>query len=392
MSPRTQSFLTSIGALVAVAVIALAILLRANGPAPTPDSPAATSTLQTAAAIGPETTAPPSAPSATSTPVIPPKPKPRAKAPILPPAPSMEVPSGSEVARIQNPYSFAPEPFSLVNERARAALVNIVCTPRSGSLRPISGSGVIIDARGVILTNAHVAQYVLLSQSQKVDLRCVIRSGSPAVALWSVETLYVPPVWVRAHAADIIASTPTGTGEHDYALLRITGTLDGTPAPAALPALAPDTREAIGFLDDPVLAASYPAEFIGGIAAQFGLYSASSVTSIQDLLTFGTNTVDIISLGGIIEAQSGSSGGSVVNAWGRLIGIITTTSEGTTTAARDLHAITLSYIDRDLTVQTQHDLGAILGGDIAAEAFDFNTHAAPALAQLLVDQLTKTVR
>ena len=55
MSPRTQSFLTSIGALVAVAVIALAILLLANGPAPTPDSPAATSTLQTAAAIGPET-------------------------------------------------------------------------------------------------------------------------------------------------------------------------------------------------------------------------------------------------------------------------------------------------------------------------------------------------
>ena len=67
-----------------------------------------------------------------------------------------------------------------------------------------------------------------------------------------------------------------------------------------------DTRDAIGFLGDLTLVASYPAEFIGGIAAQFDLYPASSVTPIQDLLTFRTKTVDLISLGGIIEAQSGS--------------------------------------------------------------------------------------
>ena len=388
MSPRTQSVFTNVGAVVAVAVIALAIYLLAEAPAPTLDFPTATSTLQTAAATGPGETVPTSTPPAVP-PVPAPKPKPRAKAPVSAPPENTNAPTGSEVTRIQNPYPFPPESFSVVNERARAALVNILCAPRAGGLRPISGSGVIIDPRGVILTNAHVAQYVLLSQSPRIDLKCVIRSGSPAVALWSAETLYVPPVWVREHAADIVASEPKGTGEHDYALLRITGTVDGTVAPTTLSSLPPDTREAIGFLDDQVLVASYPAEFIGSIAAQFNLYPVSSVTTIQDLLTFGTNTVDTLSLGGIIAAQSGSSGGAVVNAWGRLVGVITTTSEGATTAARDLHAITLSYINRDLMAQAQRDLATILGGDIAAEAADFNTNAAPALTQLLIEQITK---
>lgn len=251
----------------------------------------------------------------------------------------------------------------------------------------MSASGVIIDPRGVILTNAHVAQYVLLASNQQVDLSCVIRTGSPAVARFVPEILYIPPVWVKEHAGEIKTSRPVGTGEHDYALLRIKSSINGSPLPDAFPAIPTDAREAIGFVDDSVLVASYPAEFIGGMTAQLNLYPVTSFTTIKNLLTFGVGTIDLVSLGGVIGAQSGSSGGAIVNVWGHLIGLISTTSEGPTTSARDLHAITLSYINRDISAQSGLDLQAILAGDVVSEANAFNASEAPALIQLLVDQI-----
>lgn len=298
------------------------------------------------------------------------------------------------VSRIPNPYPFPQQSFLTTHEETLAALVNILCTTDEMALRPVSGSGIIIDPRGVILTNAHVAQYVLLAESGETSLSCFIRSGAPARVLWEAEVLYIPPVWVHEHAADITNTSPTGTGEHDYALLRITGSWEG-PTPGAVPigvsALPLDTREGIAFQSDLVLAASYPAEFVGA-AAQFGLYPVSSIATVKELLTFESNTVDLISLGGVVGAQSGSSGGPVVNAWGRLIGIITTTSEGITTAERDLRAITLGYINRDLRTQTGLDLTTILDGDVAALAAKFRAKQAPDLIQTLIDEIAKRTR
>lgn len=288
--------------------------------------------------------------------------------------------TGDEVARIQDPYSTPPESFDEVNDVTREALVNILCAPQTtSSLNPISGSGVIIDPRGIILTNAHVAQYVLLSESPEVDLHCVIRTGSPAEAQWTAAVLYIPPVWVNQHASEILEEHPTGTGEHDYALLYIVGSATSNPLPSQFPYLPIDTRPAIGFPGDQVLVGSYPAEFIGGIAAEYDLYADTSVTTIQQLLTFGSGTPDALSLGGVIEAQSGSSGGAVVNAWGRLIAIIATTSSGTTTADRDLRGIALSYINTDIQAQSGSSLTTLLAGDPATEVAEFDQTTAPNL-------------
>ena len=306
----------------------------------------------------------------------------------LPPATT--TPPTSQATRIQDPYNFPPESSDVINASARGALVNILCMPRGGgSLQPISGSGVIIDSRGIILTNAHVAQYMLLSEDPAIDLSCQIRTGNPARAQWTADVLYMPSVWVNSHVAEINASRPTGTGEHDYALLRITGSVSGAPLPTVFPSLPFDSREAIGFLGDQVLGASYPAEFIGGFAAENDLYPVTSVSPIDQLLTFGINTVDAISIGGVVEAQSGSSGGAVVNAWGRLIGIISTTSDAPTTAARDLHAITLSYISHDLLTQSGSDLPTFLAGDLAAKEADFNSNTLPGLTAQYIKALTK---
>lgn len=299
---------------------------------------------------------------------------------------SIETKDSQDVYRIQNPYQTAPKGFTIVNDEARGALVNIFCTTQGGgSVRPISASGIIIDPRGVILTNAHVAQYVLLASDSRVNLSCTARTGSPARAKWFIDILYVPPIWVELHASDIISSRPLGTGEYDYALLRITGPSDGSTSPA-IPHLLPDTRDAIGFTDDSILVASYPAEFVG-TSAYYDLNVVSTITTIKELLTFEQRSVDAISLGGIIGAQSGSSGGAVVNAWGRLIGLITTTSEGPTTAERNLRAITLSYIDRDLRQRTGAGLAETLSGNLILHSQFYREYQAPQLIQLLMNAI-----
>ncbi len=386
MSPRLQPLLASLGALTLIAGGFFFLVQQESIGVAAPavkEVVTATSAEVASANTGLET----SAPVATST--APARATSIVKSATKSPAqkPVVKKQADDEAMRIQNPYPFPPESFAVVNDAARAALVNILCMPQGGMMQPISGSGVIIDPRGVILTNAHVAQYVLLSQSPQINLSCTVRAGAPALARWSADVLYIPPVWVEAHAREVSVARPMGTGEHDYALLLIARSLDGSPLPI-FPSLPVDTREAIGFQGDQVLVASYPAEFIGAFAAQFNLYPATSITTIQQLLTFVANTVDLISLGGVVEAQSGSSGGAVVNAWGRLIGLISTTSEGNTTATRDLRAITLSYISRDLAAQTQFDLPTILGGDVVLEALDFNTNIAPHLIELYIEQLS----
>lgn len=303
-------------------------------------------------------------------------------------APSTTTVAQGQIKRIGAPYAFAPSSIDTINEWARSATVNILCTPRSGGFYSVSGSGVVIDPRGVILTNAHVAQYVLLSEDPRVNLLCSIRTGAPARPRWHVQVLYLPPAWVEEHAEDLRKTHPTGTGEHDYALLYVTDSIDGSVIPP-LPALSFDTREEAAFTGDTALAVSYPAEFIGGIAAQFDLYSISSIATIGDLYTLGSSTVDVLSLGGIIQAQGGSSGGAVVNLWNYLIGVITTTTEGTTTAARDLHALTLSYINRDLTKQSGSGLKEILAGDLDKTASNYRETIAPELIEKLFESLPK---
>jgi hypothetical protein len=113
------------------------------------------------------------------------------------------------------------------------------------------------------------------------------------------------------------------------------------------------------------------------------------MTTIKKLLTFIQQTVDLISLGGIIQAQGGSSGGAVVNEWNRLIGLIVTTSPGETTGERDLRALTLSYIDRDMAVQTGQNLTAFLGSDVTSATMAFNEKVVPNLLAQYLHALTE---
>lgn len=328
---------------------------------------------------------------ATTTPEVPETPSEVPKAAPIPvkekPIVSEPEPETPALPKRPDPYPFPPKSFATLNAEARSTLVNILCSKESGGMvDPISGSGVIVDPRGVILTNAHVAQFILLASREEINLSCVVRTGSPARGTWTTDILYMPEAWIDQHAQDIQKTRPLGTGEHDYTFLVITGSKDGSPIPAAFPYSIPETRLVDG-TGDIVFLAAYPAEFSGGNEVQNILEASTTVTTIKQLMTFGKSTVDVFAIGGVVLAQSGSSGGSALNVWGRLIGLISTTSDGDTTAERNLRAISMPYINRALTSSNGTSIEELLAGDVRAKAAAFMKDKAPKLAGTLIEYI-----
>lgn len=258
-------------------------------------------------------------------------------------------------------------PLNTLNTSVGKSLVNILCTTkRGGAFNPISGSGVIIDSRGVILTNAHVAQYVLLQgHLQNNPIKCSVRMDAPAKAKYTANVLFMPESWVNEYANSIREELPTGTGEGDYALLLITGRTDGKPLQSIpFPAVDFNLQREVANAGTQVLLSGYPAGFLGGAIIQRSLWPVSTITTIKKLMTFKTGSVDMFSLGGSIVAQSGSSGGTVVNKYGELIGIITTSSQALSTDKRDLRAVTIHHIDRSIISHTGSNLNIFLQTDL----------------------------
>ena len=311
----------------------------------------------------------------------------------LPAVTSSSTPAAALTPSAPPPTPLTADQIEQINQQTRAALVNILCTTKAGgSFAPISGSGVFIDNRGIILTNAHVAQFFLLRDYLVPgNIDCVIRIGSPAQAAYTAELLYLPPAWITANAAQILSSHSTGTGENDYAFLRVTGTTNSAGSmPASFPAMPMALAEPD--IGAQVLLAAYPAAYFGGATIQMNLYSSSAITGIKELYSFsGTQQVDLVSLGDTVVTQSGSSGGAVVNLdRDSLIGLISTESAGTTTSSRTLYGITLSYINRGLAGAGKGGIAALLLKNPEQEAKDFATNVAPSETQALETVLNKT--
>ncbi len=319
-------------------------------------------------------------PKATTTPPTKPKAKAVVKPVVLipPPAP----------LPIVTPVPKPVPDFEKINTYARNAIVNIICSSKGNELSPASGTGVLINKNGLILTNAHVAQYFLLQDYHQKDfIECVIRTGSPAYPRYHAELVYISPKWVENNKAILKEENPTGTGENDFAFLRITDAIDGSPLPS-FNYILPNTREYIE-KNESVILVSYPAGFLGGISILQDLNVTSAVTTVQGLSTFDTGTIDVISVGGTVVSQKGSSGGAVIDKNTTLIGTLSTSSESPTTGGRELYAITPAYINRALQSELGITLGVFLAQDLPAFAKTFQTKTAPLLTKLLTDELNK---
>ncbi|MDO8564443.1 MAG: trypsin-like peptidase domain-containing protein [bacterium] len=290
----------------------------------------------------------------------------------------------------------APTPLSFdeVNRKTRDALVNIICTTlRSGSFNPLSGSGVIIDPRGVILTSAHVAQYYLLKDYAVPDfVSCTVRTGAPATNRYRAKLLYIPPQWVEANAAKIQDESPTGSGKHDYALLLITESVnpETLPLPATFPSLPPLNASDAVQKGQQVLVAGYAAGFLSGIAIQRDLYPLSSQGTVTDVYSFDGTSRDVVGVAGSPLAQHGASGGGAVDESGRLLGIVATASDGKTTGERNVNIVTFAHINKSFMEQNSQSMFSFLAaGNFAQFAENFNTGTVPALSKLLIDEVNR---
>jgi hypothetical protein len=241
------------------------------------------------------------------------------------------------------------------------SMVNIVCISADPSIPSISGSGVIIDSRGVILTAAHVGQFFLLQDADPSKVQCIVRAGSPARRAYTAEPIYVSPTWIANNPGTITAAAPKGTGENDFALIGITGTATSTPLPSSFPSIPLATQDLQ--LGDQVAIGSFGAQYLSSSELNTSLYPILVFGAIQNRYTFNTNTVDLVTIVGSAASQEGSSGGGIVDSAGALDGVITTSSVSGDISSRSLNAITVSHIRRSYTADTGGSIDSLLAGN-----------------------------
>ena len=271
---------------------------------------------------------------------------------------------------------------------ALEALVNIFCTYRTDTyVKTTTGTGFLIDTDGVILTNAHVAQFLLL-EGIVGDAECVIRTGNPAQEKYKAELLYISPSWVLEHAKLINDAAPKGTGERDYALLYVTSGINNNPMPKKFAALPFDTElmktNAVGI---DVFATGYPAETMLAQGIKSDLIPKQATTTVGELMTFGSQFVDIFTIRGTLLGEHGSSGGPVVDANGNAIGIISTKGDDVLFGDGSLRAISLSYIDRTIKEETTFSLIQNINGNLPYRAKIFKDTLVPFLQDILASEL-----
>jgi len=269
----------------------------------------------------------------------------------------------------------------------RDSLVNIICIADRDPLHSISGSGVMIDPRGIILTAAHIGQYFLLEERDSNQVTCVIRTGNPARTAYFAKPAYVSTTWITENPDTLTAEAPKGSGENDFALIAITNTATETPLPSVFPYVPLASMEPIA-KDQPVAVGAYAAQSLTSEQIKATFYPTLVFGSVMERYTFATSTVDALSLGGSAVAQEGSSGGGATNAQGQLIGVITTSTVAGDLLSRDLHAITVNHIRRAFQAETGQTIDAYLKSESTADLVQDFAHTAEKLSK----QLEKDIR
>lgn len=288
----------------------------------------------------------------------------------------------------------APDDGLPAMETIQNALVNVYCQYKTDAyIRTTTGTGYFINQKGVILTNAHVAQFLLLEniESDSADVDCVIRTGNPAEPKYKAELLYISPTWIFDNAELITTESPRGTGERDYALLYISESVDKTPLPVTFPAIGVDTNLLPRTLERAsVLTAGYPAASLIRNGANAKLLPVIASTTIGTLYTFGSNYADIFTVSESPVGEQGASGGPIVMPESeQAIGLIVTKGDESTEGSHSLRALTLSYIDRTIKEETGFSLIQNMQGDLALRGNVFENAMTPFLAQILEDALSQ---
>jgi hypothetical protein len=263
-------------------------------------------------------------------------------------------------------------------------LVNIICTEKKGNyVTANTGSGVIISANGVVVTNAHVAQYFLLDKSPG-DYSCTLYQENIPTYGYVAKLLYISPDWIKDNPEVIISKNPRGTGENDYALLYITKNTNPALSKPKSFDFAKFNTTYTAKIGDSIELAGFPGApaGIGDLTHSVGLKKDS--TQIEDIFTFGNNRIDVVSTGVTPVAARGASGGGLFKD-SNLIALIVTTSGSTGNAY--INAITTNYINRDLQNDFGKSLNELITSDLDSESEDFWNNYGKALSKIILSEL-----
>lgn len=316
-----------------------------------------------------------------ATPPVPFKPLPvPTPPPVVPTSPANPAPSvpATPVVPITPPIDTTLAGEALL----RSAIVNIICLP-GGGIGGFSGSGIVIDPRGIILTVAHVGQGFLLRDYPSANAgSCYIRTGSPAQNAYAADLIFISPSWLKENQLTFLANNPAGTGENDFAILAITKSISGKALPSRYSYIPLSPAGTKIQEDDNVGTGSYAAEFLTNDQIRSSLYPTIKFADVADVYTFGHNTTDIFSVAAGSAAQEGSSGGAVMNDDNELIGLISTRTAKPDLALRSLQAITMDHIRRSFKADMGADLDSYLKGNLSTLVASFKPKAASLLSDI----------
>lgn len=306
-------------------------------------------------------------------------------APVVPPKKPV-VPSGSLLAPLlpTPPATGLPGTLTLL----RGAIVNIICTSKDSRIRSMSGSGVVFDPKGLILTNSHIGQYYLLRDVLPAGtITCTVRTGSPAQNAYKAAPAYVSSQWISANPRTLTAAGAKGTGEHDFAVLVITGSASPLPLPATfayIPLSKSDPKEGAE-----LALGTYGAQSLSSKQIQDSLFPTLVVAKVKNRFSFGDGRIDLIALTGSAASQQGSSGGAVANAAGELVGIVTTSTQSGDYASRETRAVTVAHMRASFKIDSGEDFDQYFKKGTVKDFVDVFTDDSSRMGTLLIRELNR---
>lgn len=256
------------------------------------------------------------------------------------------------------------------------AVVNIFCSQKivangvvTNKRRTITGSGILINEDGTVLTNAHVAQFPLLSEKNP-NITCLARYGNPAAGTIGMKVAFISPEWIKEYGKHINTEGAAQTGKSDFALLKLNlDNLTKTQRSALSPISTTRSLPGVGEI---IYSLSYPANILGTNGVNSALPQQKEALNVNRLYSVGVTPNDVIETTASTAGQRGSSGGGILNKDGQLIGTITTIVNSSTPSKTLIRAMSLDHTDAELTRFSNINLAKVItyGSADVSKAFD----------------------